>query len=418
MKKKKLFKPVDIKALRKLLRSLSHPSKTQKTQLRNTALVTAAVVLVVGVFAVSPTLQNYFQSQPSEAGLLTPDSPDDDSKAHLKIGPEMKIEVGLSSFPELADAYEDYLLFCANHYPGGVFQRDLFLYNTKTHAPAIPLTNDVGDECVNWSKGKKAAIYGNNIVYVSSTSVLHTYSIYNALDKTIDIYDDKGSPLYVIGLDLSRDQAVLSLMLDPFHAAQPAQLWLYRISDNHLTQIYDEWFRQDYPAIYKNSYIWKDWRDIYNGNTNIYVRKVGSEVEKQIKGSLFGTNDHGDIWGNKIVWTNLQSGTDDPVIYLHDLISGSTKTVASDLADYQMRPLTAGNRFVLFDNGDNATQTVDIYLYDNKYDKSYNLTSDDATVVGNNKKTWWLSNNILYVYYTKYINGERDIYTRRIYINP
>lgn len=70
MKKKKKPVQVDIKALQRLIKSVSHFSKSQKVKVRNVFAATMAVVLVVGIFASIPQIRNYFSSQPSKASEL------------------------------------------------------------------------------------------------------------------------------------------------------------------------------------------------------------------------------------------------------------------------------------------------------------------------------------------------------------
>ncbi|MFA5967242.1 MAG: hypothetical protein WC805_01855 [Patescibacteria group bacterium] len=67
MRKKRKPVQVDIKALQKLIKSVSHFSGNQKTQVRNISAATLAVVLIAGIFTFTPQLQNYFKSLPSQA---------------------------------------------------------------------------------------------------------------------------------------------------------------------------------------------------------------------------------------------------------------------------------------------------------------------------------------------------------------
>ena len=70
MKKKKKPVQVDLKALRKLLQSVA-----QKTKPHATAVMTLAAILIIGIFASVPKVQNYFGSQSSKAsglGIINP----------------------------------------------------------------------------------------------------------------------------------------------------------------------------------------------------------------------------------------------------------------------------------------------------------------------------------------------------------
>ena len=73
MKKKKKPVQINIKALQKLIKSVSHFSESQKVKVRNISAATLAVILVVGIFASIPQVRNYFSSQPGEAfGIINP----------------------------------------------------------------------------------------------------------------------------------------------------------------------------------------------------------------------------------------------------------------------------------------------------------------------------------------------------------
>ncbi|MFH1088556.1 MAG: hypothetical protein V1719_01800 [Patescibacteria group bacterium] len=395
-------------------------NKFWKNIFKNRPLMVLVVVLILaGIFS-SPKMQQYFKATGSNAagidlggGIgLGGGEIGNSTPVNLIFSPETKIE-GLHDVSELADAYGDYVLFCGRHYPHGYFQNDLFLYNVKTKAPAEPITDTVENECSNWNAsnqfGKKAAIYGSSIAYISSISRLHTYNISSKVDTEVDIYNENGQSLSTFGLDLFRDQVILSLQLDPFHAPQ---IWSYRIGDNEAVQLSNALLGRARPAIQQNNYIWTDNQDVFNGNTNIYLGKIGSIMEKQISDSSSGKNDFGDIWGNKIVWNNW-TASEGRKIRLYDAVSGTTKTIGSDLKDSQVRPLTVGNRFVLFTNLIFDTASTAIYLYDNKYDKLYNLTGDSTNLVGNNGKIWWQSNNSLYIYYERYNEG---VYMQKVSI--
>lgn len=89
MKKKKKAVLVNIKALRKLLSSISQLPKSKKVRMRNTAIAALAVVLVVGIFASTPQLQNYFRSLPSQAssGSINPTGPSGGEPIDPKLTP-------------------------------------------------------------------------------------------------------------------------------------------------------------------------------------------------------------------------------------------------------------------------------------------------------------------------------------------
>lgn len=350
MKTKKKPVQVDVKALRKLLRSLSHPSKTQKTQLYNTALVTAAVVLVIGVFAVSPTLQNYFRSQPSKAGsLLLPGggsliggdltngtgnlfgpypwrpqgtlslvsdynawypSTDGDKIVYVKendlyagvdiylydsvAGTTTPIDTNISSkgSPDISNSYVVWKEIGA--YTPTEGHADIYLYDINS-ATKKNITNYVS------AQANEMAIDDNYVVFDMSyhdwvwgdmQNEVRLYDINTGITQTLFSFWEKDEVIQRIGID--NDKIVISFWGD-------SNIKLYNITTEQLTYVYQSINDQSLADISGNIVVWSE---KVSGHTDIYAYNLYTGIKETVYTFKLGESNciFPSVYDDLIVW--------------------------------------------------------------------------------------------------------------------
>lgn len=302
MKNKKKSVSVHIKALRKLLGSLSRFPKSKKINLRNTALATLAVVLVAGIFAVSPKLQSYFKSQPSQAS---------------GGGRETKLTPPYSKSPRI---HNNRVVFeVIKPYPGGdldIYMYDLMTksYTTISAGPGEQLQPDIYDNKIVY---KDVQIYSTNIM-LYDLSTHKTINISNNPANEPGKMILSGSPT-IYGHRVAWKNSIFESGGVP---ESYQEIVLYDITTGQKNVVSQFETDTSYYAgkevdMFDNIIVWSDQR---TGTLRIYIYNIetGEESMLTLNGNLNQITPA--IYGQRIIW---QEGTyyNNAGIQMYDLIT-------------------------------------------------------------------------------------------------
>jgi beta propeller repeat protein len=125
---------------------------------------------------------------------------------------------------------------------------------------------------------------------------------------------------------------------------------------------------QKTPVIYEDKIVYQDNR---NGNYDIYMYDIITEIETQITSNLLHQSNPA-IYEDKIVWEDRRNGDSD--IYMYDLDTQLEKRITIDLA-YQTSPFIYEDKIVYQDN---RNGNYDIYMYDLDTKKEVLLETEDS----------------------------------------
>lgn len=310
MKNKKKSVSVNTKALRKLLGSLSRLPKSKKISLRHTALTTLAVVLVVGIFAISPKLQSYFKSQPSQAS---------------GGGKETKLIPPYSNSPRI---HNNRVVFKANQpYPGG--ESGIYMYDLTTKSYTI-ISVDPGHQ-------SEPDIYDNKIVYKDD----QTYGtidimLYDLLTRrTINISNN------------STDEVPAKLIF----SGSPT---IYR----HMVAWKNSIAGPGVPESYQEIVLY----DITTGQ-----KKVVSQFKTDTN---YGAGKEVDMFDNIIVWSDKRTGT--LRIYIYNIETGEESMLTPNGNLNQITPAIYGQRIVWQEG--TYYENAGIQMYDLITHQEYQIT--------------------------------------------
>ena len=119
--------------------------------------------------------------------------------------------------------------------------------------------------------------------------------------------------------------------------------------------LYDE----KYPAIYGNYIAYENWS---GGSSDIYLYNISNSTAVRIS-SDSGKDETPAIYGTKIVWQGIDSGTGNKIINFYDFGSGISQQITpAGSAFDQTNPDIFGDFVVVEDNRESPGYT-DIYLY-------------------------------------------------------
>lgn len=94
-----------------------------------------------------------------------------------------------------------------------------------------------------------------------------------------------------------------------------ADIYMYNFSTGVETRITNNIADQETPVIQGDTIVWVDHR---NGNADIYMYSLAAGTERQITSDPT-TQDQPDVYGDKIVWRDLRDG--DGEIYIYDIVT-------------------------------------------------------------------------------------------------
>jgi len=322
MKKKKKPIQVDIKALRKLLGALSISKKINP---HTTAAATLALIFVIGIFASSPQLQNYFKSQPSEAGnALLPGGGSlggglVNGTGNL-FGPypwkpqgTLSLVSDYNTFMPAIDG--DRIVYSKMIVYGN---DDVYLYDSITGI-TTPICTDIFDQVrprisndyIVWIDSRKSGpIYSARDVYL--------YDINSAVEKNITNY--YATSVYRVAI--SDNYVVFDVnYFGEVWGDIPNELKLYDINTDTTQTLFsfpgDEWVSRieiDNDKIVVS----------FHGHSNIKLYDLATNQLTNVYPSIYDQG-NADISGNTVVWSEKMDGH--TYIYAYNLHIGNKETV-------------------------------------------------------------------------------------------
>jgi len=145
-------------------------------------------------------------------------------------------------------------------------------------------------------------------------------------------------------------------------------IYMYNLSTNMETQITDNESDQQCPSIYGDRIIWMDSR---NETGEIYIYNLSTFKESQVA-TTHSVQWKPLIYGDKIVWLDESNGTDE--IYVYNF-STSKETQITTTSSAKQTPSIYGDRIVWMDC---RNENYDIYMYDLSISKEYQITTDKS----------------------------------------
>ncbi len=336
MKTKKKRKPVsvNIKALRKLLSSISRLPESKKVRIRNTAIATLVVVLVAGIFATVPQLQNYFSSQPSsalEAGLypgggLEAGTPIPYNKC-LGIGwppkfwkPEGELTTVINGSSVLPKIYDNIIVYMkqVGEHEFDVYMKNLFNSN---------------EDLIEESAGNPD-IYDTYIIWVKDSEELDEFGfpawnnifmkdISQPNPEEINITDISSSGRRITSSAIYGDSIVWIEQSD-----YPAsRIMKYSISADTIAEIrpWSDYLKESI-ALHGDIVVWKERvsLDLYNTKDAIYMAHItdpGNTTVMVDPPNSYTDQENPAVYGDWIVWSaSFKTQVD---IHMKNIVTGN-----------------------------------------------------------------------------------------------
>ena len=409
MKKKKKPVQVDLKALRKLLQSVA-----QKTKPHATAVMTLAAILIIGIFASVPKVQNYFGSQSSKAsglGSINPIVPPSGTGTPIDPGvapwapegQEIKLILPISISPRIhnnrvvfqqvqpfpsfdsdifvydlvaklyilvstdlegerqPDIFNNRVVFIAEHTYG---TSDIFLYDLSTQAKVNISNNPANEFPTKVIQSSSPTMYGNMVAWknsISGSSVPESYQqivLYNITTGEKEVVSQfetdtnygAGKEVDMYGNIIVWSDKRTGVLRIYAHNIQTGEESILSPGGN-LDRIT--------PAIYRHQVVWQE--GTYYNNVGIRMYDLITHQEYQI------TNTNGyfpEIDRNIIVWQGY-TGNYDYNIYIHRISDpvGANYSITTNTA-YQGNPDVFANKIVWEDSRDEGWPTLGIYMFE------------------------------------------------------
>ena len=326
MKTKKKPVQIDIKALQKLIKSVSHFSETQKTQIRNISAATLAVVVVVGMFANIPQIQNYFSSQPSEAAGINPGLPGGSLSNDIlnnstdAQGPYPWRPQGVMSVVSDYNTNDPRVDGDKIVYEKRIdqYNRDIYLFNADGGS-----TESI---CVDAADQSTPDISGNHVVWLdwrgSSMNEGHhdvyLYDLDTGVEKNITNYYHAQAD----GVSIDGNYIVFHMLYHYWYwGHRPREVMLYNIATGETSKLFEypenQWIER--IRIENNKVVMS-----FTGYANNKIYNIDTPELKYIYPSI-GDQYGVDIYNDKVVWSEKINGR--TIIYLYDLISTKKEIV-------------------------------------------------------------------------------------------
>ena len=222
----------------------------------------------------------------------------------------------------------------------GYWNRDIYMYDLSTSRETQITTNE--------SSQGDPAIYGNRVVWTDERNAI--------------TYNDM-SDIYMYDISTSKETRITTVAEEP-----QAQGTETRITSNEE--------EQEYPAIYGDRIVWRDWRngnqhDFKNGD--IYMYNISTSTETQITTNK-SCQVNSDIYGDRIVWADDRNGNWD--IYMYEPSTSRETQITTNKSD-QFEPAIYGDRIVWLDQR-NGYPNNDIYMYDLSTHKETQITTNGS----------------------------------------
>jgi beta propeller repeat protein len=245
--------------------------------------------------------------------------------------------------------YEDRVVW--ENIPGGTpfsgdENHDIYMYNLSTSTETRITTNS--------SNQGDPAIYGDRIVWTDKRNVV-------TLEDMSDIY--------MYDLSTSTETRITTAKED-----QMAEGTETRITTNE--------GEQEYPAIYGDRIVWRDWRngnehDFENGD--IYMYDISTSTETRIT-SNESCQVNPAVYKDRIVWADDRNGGENWDIYMYNLSTKKETQITSN-ESYQFSPAIYGSRIVWQDYRYSSSISdikSDIYMYDLSTQQETRITSSGS----------------------------------------
>jgi beta propeller repeat protein len=243
------------------------------------------------------------------------------------------------------DIYEDRVVWIDDRNMIDIGQKndDIFILNLSTSIETQITTNK--------SNQVNPAIYGNTIVWTDERNAV--------------TYNDM-SDIYMYNLSTSKETRITTTVAEE-QRTKGAET---RITTNK--------GEQEYPAIYGDRIVWRDWRngnqhDFKNGD--IYMYNVSTSKEIQITTNK-SSQVNPDIYKDIIVWEDDRNGSENWDIYMYNLSTKKETQITANKSN-QLSPAIYGDKIVWVDQR-NGYPNNDIYMYDLSTRKETQITTNGS----------------------------------------